>query len=176
MHSRLRKVRSMRRLRRQLSLRNLLRREQGTQLAELAIVLPILLILFAGTVEFGRYFYTYNTLSKAARIGSRYLVTAKVSTFEKNKAKHLVVYGNTDGTGSPLIEGLTTDHVLVTPRNAAGTPMQAGVPNTITVEIVGFKHAPLVKLGSLIKSETFSLDIDVKPSVTMRYLLTTPLV
>jgi len=176
MYSRVRKVRFMRRLRRRLNLRSLVRNEQGTQLAELALVLPVLLILFAGTAEFGRYFYEDTTLSKAARIGSRYLVTAKVSSFENNQAKKLVVYGNTAGTGAPLIEGLTTAHVIVTARNAAGTVISAGVPQTITVEIVGFKHKPLVNLGGLIKSETFSLDVDVKPSVTMRYLLTTPLV
>jgi Flp pilus assembly protein TadG len=166
----------MRRLRRRLSLRGLVRNEQGTQLAELAIVLPILMVLFAGTVEFGRYFYTYNTLSKATRIGSRYMVTADVSTLEKDKAKNLVVYGNTAGTGSPLIEDLKVEQVEVTPRNAAGQVMTAGVPNTITVEIVGFKHKPLLNLGGLIKNKDFSLDIDVKPSVTMRYLLTTPLI
>lgn len=166
----------MRRLRRRLSIRSLVRSESGTQLAELAIVLPILVVLFAGTVEFGRYFYTYSTLSKAARIGARYLVIADVSTVERDKAKNLVVFGNTAGTGSPLIEDLDVDQVVVTPRNAAGEAMTAGVPNTITVEIVGFKHKPLVDVGGLIKSETFSLDIDVKPSVTMRYLLTTPLI
>ena len=176
MHSRVRKVRLMRRLRRRLSLRNLVRNERGTQLAELAIVLPVMLLLFGGTVEFGRYFYSYSTLSKAARIGSRYLVTAKVSTYEKDQAKKLVVYGNTAGTGSPLIEGLTVDQVVVTARNAAGTEINAGVPQTITVEIVNFKHKPLVNLGGLLKNDDFSLDIDIKPRVTMRYLLTTPLI
>ncbi|MGI8566194.1 MAG: TadE/TadG family type IV pilus assembly protein, partial [Pyrinomonadaceae bacterium] len=33
-------------------------RENGTQLAELAIVLPIILVLFGATAEFGRFFYT----------------------------------------------------------------------------------------------------------------------
>jgi hypothetical protein len=37
--------------------------EAGTQLAELAVVLPVLLVLFGATAEFGRFFYTYNTLS-----------------------------------------------------------------------------------------------------------------
>jgi Flp pilus assembly protein TadG len=166
----------MRRLRRRLSLRALVRNERGTQLAELAIVLPILIALFAATAEFGRFFYEYTTLAKAARIGSRYLVTAKVSTVEKDQAKNLVVYGNTAGSGSPLISGLTTSHVVITPRNAAGQTMNAGVPQTITVEIVGFKHKPLVNLGGLIDNKVFSLAVDVKPSVTMRYLLTTPLV
>jgi hypothetical protein len=51
-----------------------------------------------------------------------------------------------------------------------------GVPETITVGITGFKHKSIFALGSLINSSTFSLNVDVKPSVTMRYLLTTPLV
>ena len=33
------------------------RDEQGVQLVELAIVIPIMLLLFAGIAEFGRYFY-----------------------------------------------------------------------------------------------------------------------
>jgi Flp pilus assembly protein TadG len=176
MHSRVKKVRLLRRLRRRLQLRSLARNERGIQLAELAIVLPILLILFAATAEFGRFFYEYSTLAKAARNGTRYMVTAKVSSFERNQAKNLVVYGNTAGTGAPLIEGLTKDEVIITPKDSAGVEQLAGVPETITVQIIGYKHQPLFDLGGLMKSPTFSLNIDVKPSVTMRYLLTTPLV
>jgi len=174
------------RLRRLLRLRALARNERGIQLVELAIVLPILLILFAATAEFGRYFYEYTTLAKAARIGTRYLVTAKVNCFEATQAKRLVVYGNIAGTGSPLIDGLTTDNVKVIP-NASVIPSASdldvceagsvpGVPGTMTVRITGFKHQPLFNLGALMNNGTFSLNIDVKPSVTMRYLLTTPLV
>lgn len=176
MHSRVRKVRLLRRLRRRLQLRTLARSERGIQLAELAIVLPILLILFAATAEFGRYFYEYSTLAKAARIGARYMVTAKVSDFERSQARNLVVYGNTAGTGAPLIDGLTTENVVVTAKDDSGFEQLAGVPVTITVQIVGYKHQPLFDLGGLMKNATLSLNVDVKPSVTMRYLLTTPLV
>ena len=177
MHPRLRKVRLSRRLRRLSRIRGLLRNEGGVQLAELAIVLPILMLLFAATAEFGRYFYEYTTLAKAARIGTRYLVTAKVNCFEANQARNLVVFGNTAGNGSPIVEGLTTANVTVTPNDTAcsgGTP--PGVPETITVQITGFKHQSLFNLGGLMKNDDFSLNVDVKPSVTMRYLLTTPLV
>lgn len=174
------------RLRRLLHLRALARNERGIQLVELAIVLPILLILFAATAEFGRYFYEYTTLAKAARIGTRYLVTAKVSCFEATQAKRLVVYGNTTGTGSPLIDGLTIDNVKVIP-NASVIPNTSdldvceassvpGVPETMTVRITGFQHQSIFALGSLMNNSSFSLNVDVKPSVTMRYLLTTPLV
>ncbi len=177
MHHRIKKVRMRVRFRRLLNLRALARNEQGIQLAELAIVLPILLLLFAATAEFGRYFYEYTTLAKAARGGARYLVTAKVNCYEANQARKLIVFGNTDGTGAPLLDGLELDHVTVSPNDGAcdGNPV-AGVPETITVSISGFQHKSLFNLGGLLKSETFSLNIDVKPSVTMRYLLTTPLV
>ena len=55
-------------------------------------MIPILLILFAATAEFGRYFYEYSTLSKAARVGTRYMVTAKLDDFERGRAKNLVVF------------------------------------------------------------------------------------
>ena len=87
MHSRLRKYRSCEGFAAALRIRRLGRNERGVQLAELAIVLPVLLVLFGATVEFGRYFYEYTTLAKAARIGSRYLITADVNTVEKDKAK-----------------------------------------------------------------------------------------
>ncbi len=176
MHSRLRKYRFVRRLRRRSEIRRLGRNERGVQLAELAIVLPVLLILFGATAEFGRYFYEYTTLAKAARIGTRYLITANVTTAENDNAKKLVVFGNTAGTGAPLIEGLTVNHVVVTARNSEDQVVTEGVPKTITVEISGFKHKSLFDLGGLIKKDKFSLNLDVKPSVTMRYLLTTPLV
>jgi Flp pilus assembly protein TadG len=176
MHPRIRKVRLLRRLHRLSQIRSLAIDERGVQLAELAIVLPILLILFAATAEFGRYFYEYTTLSKAARIGTRYLVIAKIDDFERGRAKNLVVFGNVNGTGDPLIENLEVDHVIITARNELGQEQTEGVPQTVTVEIVGFTHKPLFDLGGMMKKEGWSLAIDVKPSVTMRYLLTTPLV
>jgi hypothetical protein len=177
MHPRIRKVRFLRRLRRLSRIRNLVRNEQGIQFAELAIVLPVLLILFAATAEFGRYFNEYTTLAKAARVGTRYLVTAKVNCFEATQAKKLVVFGNTAGTGSPVIDGLKLENVSVSPNDldcSGGNP--PGVPETITVKITGFKHQTLFDLGGLMKNDSFSLNVDVKPSVTMRYLLPTPLV
>jgi hypothetical protein len=171
---RLRKIRLLRRLRRRLA--GLPRNERGVQLLELAIVLPIFMILFAATAEFGRYFYEYTTLAKAARVGARYLVTAKVDCNQANIARNLIVYGNVGGTGSPILPDLKTTDVSISPNDLAcqGTPQ--GVPPAVTVTFSGFKHKSLFDLGGLLKNASLSMDIDVKPSVSMRYMLTTPLV
>ena len=51
--------------------------------------------------------------------------------------------------------------------------MTGGIPNTVTIQIIDFTHSPLFDLGTLTNT-SLTLDIDVKPSVTMRYLLTQP--
>lgn len=145
------------------------RNEQGLQLVEAAIVIPIFLMMFAAAAEFGRYFYEYTTLAKAARAGSRYLVTAPVTAKEKDTAQNLIVYGNPTGTGSPILAGLDKSHVVIT--QAGGVDV---IPETITVQIVGYKHDPIFDLGAFTASETLSLNVDVSPSVTMRYLLSQP--
>jgi Flp pilus assembly protein TadG len=145
------------------------REERGAQLVELAIVLPIFLVMFGAAAEFGRFFYEYTTLDKAARAGSRYLATAAVNVTEDSKAKNIVVYGNPAGTGAPIVKGLTPANVTIT--RAGGVPV---LPQTVTVQITGYKYQPVFDLGKLIKVPSLSMNVDVKPSVTMRYLLSQP--
>ena len=174
MHHRIRKIRNIRRSRRLHWLSRFRRDERGVQLIETAIVVPIMLLLFAAVAEFGNYFYEYTTLAKASRVGTRYLASKCANGSSTNYAtiaKNIVVYGNAAGTGDPLIEGLSTNNVNVT--YAGGT---VGVPATVTVSITGFQHDPVFDLGGLLNNDDLSLAVNVKPSVTMRYLLTQPCV
>src|SRR5205823_3845805 len=147
MHARVKKIRAARRWRRLSWRRNLRHDERGVQLVELAIVLPLFMILFGATAEFGRYFYEYSTLAKATRVGARYLTGAAVNATEDTKAKNLVVYGNTTGTGDPIISGLTTSNVTIT--RIGGT---SSLPQTVKVQVTNFKYEPMLNLGSLINN------------------------
>ena len=135
--------------------------DAGTQLAELAIVLPIILVLFGATAEFGRFFYTYNTLAKATRAGARYLTATTLAT--DDDAKRLVVNGTTGDDASPILSGLSTGNVQITREGPTG------YPQTVTVEISGYQYEPIFDLGKLM-GKSFSLSVDVKPSTTMRYI------
>jgi Flp pilus assembly protein TadG len=135
--------------------------ESGTQLVELAVVLPVLLVLFGATAEFGRFFYTYNTLSKSTRAGARYLTASNKAT--DDDAKNLVVYGTTDDGAAPILSGLSTGNVNITREGPTG------YPETVKVEITGYTYEPIFDLGKLM-GRSFSLNVDVKPSTTMRYI------
>ena len=133
------------------------RREDGSSTIELAIMLPLLVLLFAGTAELGRLFYTYTTLSKATAVGARYLSTSRnavngTTTEKANakiEAKNLVVCGikSTSATActgqTPVVPGLTTANVNIcdnfsTPCSPA---LNASPIKYFKVEITGYTYA-----------------------------------
>jgi Flp pilus assembly protein TadG len=101
-------------------------REQGQALVELALVLPLLVLLLAGGVEFGRAFYTYNILTKSVRNAARYVSATQMTLAGTLPAdyvtntRNLAVFGNTAGTGPRILPYLLTSHVDVVPT-AGGT-------------------------------------------------------
>jgi Flp pilus assembly protein TadG len=141
------------------------RDERGTQLVELAIVMPILLLLLGATAEFGRFFHTYTTLLKGTRAAARYLVSQPPGEGTV-AAQNLVVYGNTAGAGAPIASGLTTANIKITPNKIG-----SGLTQTQTVEIQNFIYVPLFDLGKLTKNSSLSLSVNVGAKSTMRQLV-----
>lgn len=94
---------------------------RGLAMTEMAIVLPVALLLILATAELGRAFWQYNTLTKSVRDAARYATTeglwstgTVIITDElRGKVQNLVVYGNTAGSGEPLLNGLTTSGVSI---------------------------------------------------------------
>jgi len=86
--------------------------ERGGTLVEFSIAATVFLMVLFGVVEFGRALWTHNALTDAARKGARYAVVHQAS--DASSVKNVVVYDNPAGGTSPIVEGLTTDNVLVT--------------------------------------------------------------
>jgi Flp pilus assembly protein TadG len=141
------------------------RDERGSQLAELAIVMPILLVLLGATAEFGRFFHTYTTLLKGTRAAARYLVSQPPGEGTA-AARNLLVYGNTAGAGAPIAAGLTTANIKITPSKNG-----SGLTQTQTVEIQNFIYVPLFDLGKLTRNASLSLGVNVGARSTMRQLV-----
>jgi len=99
------------------------RAQRGIAAIEMAITLPVLLLLLVGMAELGRAFYQYNTLNKSIRAAARYLSIeaiegeSKIMQLSSDKqaaTRNLVVYSNTAGGGDPIVAGLDAGDVTVT--------------------------------------------------------------
>lgn len=117
-----------------------MKRQQGVALVEFALLLPLLLILTFTVTEIGRAYYQYNTIVKSVREGARYL-SVRAPNVDVDKARNIVVYGNTDGTGAPLALGLSLSNV---PVPTWGTTGNYPVLDTVTISVTGYKYTPLV--------------------------------
>jgi Flp pilus assembly protein TadG len=53
--------------------------QEGQSLVETALIVPILLLLFMGIFDFGRAIFAYNSVSEAARNGSRVAIVNQTS-------------------------------------------------------------------------------------------------
>ncbi len=156
-------------------LSRIVKREDGSSMIELAIMLPILLILFAGTAELGRLFYTYTTLAKATKVGARYLSRSRDATSTdaakvaaaRAEAQSLVVCGYTDCTGhTPIVAGLSpATNVKVT------LPVAGAAVKYVKVEIQGYSLSPGVfNLAGMTNKTSTTFYFSLTPGTEMRYM------
>lgn len=54
--------------------------QSGQALLEMALVLPVMLLLAMGLFDFGRAIYAYNTVSEAARVGARVAIVNQTTS------------------------------------------------------------------------------------------------
>ncbi len=160
----------MKRLRIFGRVRNLAKNEKGGTIAELAILLPFLIVMIGAVAELGRFFQTYATLSKSTRAAARYLSRVADDATNEARAKNVAVCGKIDCTGvNPVASGLSSTNVAVNVEFPAGG---AGNPITVTVSIQDYSFQPLFNLGALMGNNTFSLALPIRPSTTMYYMWT----
>jgi len=125
------------------------RSECGAALVEFTIGALVFLTAVFGVLEVSRLLWTHNALSDATRRGARYAVAHESAV--DYEVQNMAVYGNPEGTGEPLVFGLTDDNVQVeyTPSPATGA---FGYPGgTATVSITNFQfHFVVPIIGTTI--------------------------
>ena len=80
-------------------------KQKGAALVELALILPLLLLLTFITTEFGRAMFEYNAITKSTRDAVRYLSFQTPGT-QITEARNLMVYGNLAARVRPWSEVL----------------------------------------------------------------------
>ena len=98
---------------------------RGQAASELAFVLPLLMIILFGAFQLARVFYLYHTLQKALRGGAGLVARAtNVNYCDAGDtmladARNFIVFGNLQGDGTPLVQGLTPDMIQILPERTA---------------------------------------------------------
>jgi len=156
-------------------------RSRGVAILELAILLPVLLLLAFGALEFSLAIAEYKTLTLQTRIAARYLSSrAPGDEASRREAICLVKYGvaATDCTGSLIAPGLANAVVTVEDAvnsathqaQASGTGDSQTRVNLVTVNITGYQYQPSV--GGFLSGLSGITTITFNPiSTTMRQVL-----
>lgn len=139
--------------------------ERGQSTVELAMVVPLLLLIAAGAIEFGRAYYLYNTLSKSVREAARYMSQSAFGNAEKNNCRLLAVYGNSAGTGNPILPGLATGNIQIESLDGNHVPVTA-TPSAPPIWVKVSVSYPFTSniLGLIPLSMNFT------PAMEMRYV------
>jgi Flp pilus assembly protein TadG len=106
-----------------------LRREDGSQLVEMTLILPVLFLLLAGTVDFGQLYFVAMEVSSAAEAGASYglqnpsdiagmQAAALLNAQDLSGLRPVATYGTecSDGTSAVALNG--------TPPTCAVTTVQ----------------------------------------------------
>ena len=102
-----------------------LRDERGASAVEFALLLPVLLLLVLGIVEFGRGFQVSGTLSAAAREGVRVMALQNDPAAARTAVR---------GAAPTLDPALTNAQITVTPAACPTTTGATPVNVRVTVE------------------------------------------
>lgn len=111
--------------------------QRGIAMAELTIVLPLMLLMILGVAEIGRALVRYNALSKSVQDGARYAAayalvgtTASINIDAQllGEIRNVVVYGNPDGVGTPILTGLAPEQISATDVGGGQLRVMASYP------------------------------------------------
>jgi len=97
--------------------------DRGTQLAELALVLPLLLFISLGIIEGSSFIRVHQIINNAAREGARISALPENGGHPGGVVQAVVDYGARNGVTIPAANVVIDQTKMITP--AAGLPMSA---------------------------------------------------
>ena len=133
--------------------------EKGQSLVEVAISLPIILLILLGTIDFGMALFSYSILRDAAQEGALYGSFNPANDAEiENRARNILPRGEEAVFSSPF-DLRNTDSVFVEIETPGDDCQGAtgGVANSIEVKVI-YQYPILMPFaGQIIGSDVISL-------------------
>lgn len=133
--------------------------EQGQSLIELAVTLPVILLILLGTVDFGMALFSYSILRDAAQEGALYASfnPNNVKGIE-NRARNILPRNDDEIFSSPVnLRDTTSVSVEVEPIGNDCQGITNGTANSIQVNVVYQYPVMMPFISTLIGSDTITL-------------------
>jgi Flp pilus assembly protein TadG len=125
-----------------------IRRQEGQSMVEVALVLPVLLLILLGIFDFGRAIFAYNLVSNAAREGARAAIVDQNPTVVEDEARATAI---------------SLDPALMTVTfTTCAPPIKIGCEAIVTVDYEWSAITPLMSsvVGPISLSSTTEMPIE----------------
>ena len=116
--------------------------ERGASLIEATLVIPMLIALVGGVIEFSNFFYQQHKMTTGVRDAARYLARFGAGAYaaRTSDAQNLATTGSFASGGALRVPGWTS--ITVTPttvanNDGAGAPLYRGCPNILIITVSG---------------------------------------
>lgn len=123
-----------------MKLSRFVRNDRGAAMVEFAFVLPIILLLFLGMIDFGRALFLYNNLANAAREGARFGAAKVLPQPTKQEVEDYANARIKEFSGNANAPALAVATIAV----GSNLPDQK-----ITVDIANYPFTPITPLPML---------------------------
>jgi Flp pilus assembly protein TadG len=139
--------------------RSFIENERGQSLIELAVSLPVIILILLGTIDFGMAIFSYSILRDAAQEGALYGSFNPANKAEiENRARNISPRGDEEVFSSPVnLRNTTLVKVEIKALGAFCQGAKNGVANSLRVS-VSYKYPLLMPFAAkIIGSNTISL-------------------
>ena len=122
---------------------------RGIAALEMALLLPVLVLLPTAVFDLGRALHHHERLCQTVRAAARHLGTGDAADpVRQAQAVSLALYGSLQGAGTPVVPGLSAANVqILEPGSSPGVQLvatAAGPVSLVTVSIGNWRYEPLL--------------------------------
>lgn len=143
--------------------RRFARETHAGPIVEFAIIVPVLLILLLGVIDFARAFFTQNSLVAAVREGARYAAVQEspcVAATQTAIRNRVAAFAPTMG-GAAVTNNAAMIPITIALKAGSTCGANPGDVTLITVEIVNYPYVYLTPVFRLLK-KTGTINLSAK--------------
>jgi Flp pilus assembly protein TadG len=134
---------------------------EGSALTELALVIPLFLLLVFGVCDFGRLFFVETTLQNAVRQAGRYAITGNHQPDPKNPGQNLSRVDSIIQVAQQAAIGIDVNNIQISSVNG-GAGSAGGPGDTVIISLTSNVQLLTPVIAAFFKNGTYTFTVSVQ--------------